>query len=87
MATANEKFKGKYTKTKTLNKEYSVNRNAALQVSNSYGNIEVTRYGISTGHMIFSEEHITARVYIIIIQLFVIYFPLFELVKYFNQPV
>ncbi len=44
MATANEKFKGKYTKTKTLNKEYSVNRNAALQVSNSYGNIEVTTW-------------------------------------------
>lgn len=44
MATANDKFKGKYTKTKTLNKEYSVNANAGLRVSNSYGNIDVTSW-------------------------------------------
>jgi hypothetical protein len=44
MVTANDKFKGKYTKTKTLNKEYSVNANASLRVMNSYGNIDITTW-------------------------------------------
>ncbi len=42
VALANpDKFKGKYTKEKTLNKEYTVNSNAGLRVANSYGNIDV----------------------------------------------
>ena len=41
LANENPKFKGKYTKTKTLTKEYSVNSEASLQVDNSYGNIDI----------------------------------------------
>lgn len=46
MVFANDdpKFKGKYTKTKTLNKEYTVNREAGLMVSNSYGNIDIVTW-------------------------------------------
>ena len=36
--------KGKYTKTKTLNKEYTVNADAGLRVDNSYGNIDVVTW-------------------------------------------
>ena len=43
-ANENPKFKGKYTKTKTLNKEYTVNANAGLKVSNSYGNVDVVTW-------------------------------------------
>ena len=43
-ATENPKFKGKYTKTKTLNKEYTVNANAALKVTNSYGNLDIVTW-------------------------------------------
>jgi len=44
VANENPKFKGKYTKTKTLNKEYSVNAEASLYVNNSYGNIDVVTW-------------------------------------------
>ncbi len=37
--------KGKFTKTKTLNKEYTVNANAGLRVNNSYGNIDIVTWG------------------------------------------
>ena len=40
-ANENPKFKGKYTKTKTINKEYTVNAEAALLVVNRYGNIDI----------------------------------------------
>ena len=40
----NDKFKGKYTKEKTLSKEYTVNANAGLEVSNSYGNIDIVTW-------------------------------------------
>lgn len=43
-ANENPKFKGKYTKTKTLNKEYSVNANAGLKVNNSYGNVDIVTW-------------------------------------------
>lgn len=39
-----DKFKGKYTKEKTLNREYTVNSNAGLRVVNSYGNIDVVSW-------------------------------------------
>lgn len=35
---------GKYTKEKTIKKEFSVNADAALNVSNSYGNLEITTW-------------------------------------------
>ena len=33
--------KGKYTKTKTINKEFNVTKNATLTISNKYGNVDV----------------------------------------------
>ncbi|GAA3590479.1 hypothetical protein Q4Q39_15325 [Flavivirga amylovorans] len=42
LATAlSTEAKGKYTKKKTINKEYAVTSNAMLSVSNSYGNIDI----------------------------------------------
>ena len=41
--TATDK-KGKYTKSKTLNKEFKVNENATLNVHNKYGNIVITTW-------------------------------------------
>lgn len=35
------KFNGKYTKEKTVKKEFVVNMNAALKINNSYGNIDI----------------------------------------------
>ena len=43
-ATANDKFKGRYTKEKTISKEYNVNADANLTVTNSYGNIDVVTW-------------------------------------------
>jgi hypothetical protein len=40
----NGKFKGKYTKEKTVQKEFTVNSDAALEVLNRYGNISVTTW-------------------------------------------
>lgn len=40
----NDKFKGKYTKEKTLKKEYNVNANAGLEVDNAYGNIDIVTW-------------------------------------------
>ncbi|NND62902.1 MAG: hypothetical protein HKN48_06870 [Flavobacteriaceae bacterium] len=40
----NPKFKGKYTKTKTLNKEYTVNSEANVEIDNSYGNIDIVTW-------------------------------------------
>ncbi|MCF6296503.1 MAG: hypothetical protein L3J08_00720 [Flavobacteriaceae bacterium] len=40
MATPNPK-EGKYKKSKTINKEYRVNANALLKISNKYGNVDV----------------------------------------------
>jgi len=36
--------KGKYTKNKIINKEYSVNSNANLKVANKYGNIDIVTW-------------------------------------------
>ncbi len=38
------KLKGKYTKEKTIKKEYDVNANALLKVKNSYGNITLNSW-------------------------------------------
>ncbi|MDY8136268.1 hypothetical protein [Aquimarina sp. 2201CG5-10] len=40
----NGKLKGKYTKEKTLNKEFSVDRDALLKISNDYGNLDITSW-------------------------------------------
>lgn len=40
----NGPLNGKYTKEKTIKKEFSVNADAALNVSNSYGNLEITTW-------------------------------------------
>ena len=44
MAGGDNKFKGKYTKEKTLNKEYNVNANAGLKINNSYGNLDIVTW-------------------------------------------
>ncbi len=43
MAT-NGKMKGKYTKEKTVKKEFNVNSGAGLNVTNSYGNIDIVTW-------------------------------------------
>ncbi|QAA80584.1 hypothetical protein EI546_02045 [Aequorivita sp. H23M31] len=39
-----EKFTGKYTKEKTIKKEYTVNADAELKIENSYGNIDIVSW-------------------------------------------
>lgn len=41
-------WKGKYTKEKTVKKEFTVNKDALLKVDNSYGNIDVVTYDGNT---------------------------------------
>ncbi|MDO5981345.1 hypothetical protein [Flavivirga spongiicola] len=43
-ATASIDAKGKYTKKKTINKEYPVTSNAMLSIDNSYGNIDIVTW-------------------------------------------
>ena len=40
----NGDLKGKYTKEKTLNKEFVVNKDALLKISNDYGNLDITAW-------------------------------------------
>ncbi len=44
LANNGEKSKGKYTKDKTINKEFTVNPDATFKVDNSYGNIDVVTW-------------------------------------------
>jgi len=44
LGIANKGWKGKYTKEKKINKEFSVNADALLKVKNSYGNLSVTSW-------------------------------------------
>ena len=45
LAFANhDKFKGKYTKEKTIKKEFTVNKDARLKIDNSYGNVDITTW-------------------------------------------
>ncbi len=41
---SNHTLKGKYTKEKTIKKEYSVNSDALLKIDNSYGNLDIVTY-------------------------------------------
>ncbi|MCK5441379.1 MAG: hypothetical protein KAJ23_05780 [Maribacter sp.] len=49
------KLKGKYTEEKTIKKEYDVNSDALLKVSNSYGNLNITSWN---ENRILIEVHI-----------------------------
>lgn len=40
----NNKLNGRYTKEKTIKKEYNVNSDALLKVNNSYGNLNITSW-------------------------------------------
>lgn len=42
--SANEVFTGQHTKEKSVKKEYTVNADALLKVSNSYGNLHITSW-------------------------------------------
>ncbi len=44
MMATEPKFNGKYTKEKTIKKEFSVNSSAILSVDNSYGNIDIVTW-------------------------------------------
>jgi len=48
-------FTGKYTKEKVINKEFTVDPNALLKVSNSYGNLNITSW---SENRILIEVHI-----------------------------
>lgn len=48
LANNGGKFKGKYTKEKTITKEFSVASDALLKVSNSYGTIHMTAWDKNT---------------------------------------
>jgi hypothetical protein len=54
--TAHDKsFDGKHTKEKTIKKEFNVNSNALLKISNSYGNLNITSWN---ENRIIIEVHI-----------------------------
>jgi hypothetical protein len=55
LSAGNGKLKGKYTKEKTIKKEFEVNSDALLQVRNSYGNLNLTSWD---GNKIMIEVHI-----------------------------
>ncbi|MFK5973573.1 MAG: hypothetical protein QM485_09855 [Flavobacteriaceae bacterium] len=44
LSAHDEKLKGKYTKEKTVKKEFSVNADALLKISNSYGNLNISSW-------------------------------------------
>lgn len=48
-------FTGKYTKEKVINKEFAVNSDALLKVSNSYGNLNITSW---SENRVLIEVHI-----------------------------
>ena len=55
LGSNNENWNGKYTKEKTVKKEFTVNRDALLKVDNSYGNIDIMTYD---GNTVTIEVHI-----------------------------
>ncbi|MEM0932711.1 MAG: hypothetical protein AAGJ12_09610, partial [Bacteroidota bacterium] len=44
LLAGNDKLGGKYTKEKTIKKEYQVNSSALLKINNSYGNLNLTSW-------------------------------------------
>jgi hypothetical protein len=55
LSAGDGKLKGKYTKEKTIKKEYDVNADALLKVRNSYGNLNLTSW---EGNKVMIEVHI-----------------------------
>lgn len=55
LSAGDGKLKGKYTKEKTIKKEFEVNSDALLKVRNSYGNLNLTSW---EGNKIIIEVHI-----------------------------
>lgn len=55
LSAGDGKLKGKYTKEKTIKKEFDVNSDALLKVSNSYGNLNLTSWD---GNKVMIEVHI-----------------------------
>lgn len=55
LAKNDGKLKGKYTKEKTIRKEFNVNSDALLKVDNSYGNLNITSWN---ENRIMIEVHI-----------------------------
>lgn len=53
-----DKMNGKYTKEKTIKKEYNVNADALLKVHNSYGNLNITSWN---ENRVMIEVHIKAN--------------------------
>lgn len=53
-----DKLNGRYTKEKTISKEYTVNSDALLKVSNSYGNLTLTSWD---QNRVVIEVHITTN--------------------------
>ncbi len=51
-------FKGKYTKNKKINKEFTVNSDATLKINNSYGNLDIATWD---ENRIVIEVSITTR--------------------------
>ncbi|EID74670.1 hypothetical protein [Imtechella halotolerans] len=55
---ANGKMNGKYTKEKTIKKEFTVNKDALLKINNKYGNLHITSWDQSRTVI---EVHITTN--------------------------
>ncbi len=55
LSAGDGKLKGKYTKEKTIKKEFVVNSDALLKVRNSYGNLNLTSW---EGNKVMIEVHI-----------------------------
>ncbi|WP_158976321.1 hypothetical protein [Cellulophaga sp. L1A9] len=55
---ANNGIKGKHTREKTIKKEFTVNSDALLKVSNSYGNLNITSWN---ENRVVIEVHITVN--------------------------
>ena len=55
LSAGDGKLKGKYTKEKTIKKEYDVNADALVKVSNSYGNLNITSWN---NNKVVIEVHI-----------------------------
>ena len=58
IASNGKNWKGRYTKEKTINKVFTVNPDATLKVSNSYGNVEVVTWNENRVEI---EVHITTN--------------------------
>ena len=56
MVAHNPELKGRYTKEKTIKKDYNVNSDAILKITNSYGNLNITSWN---ENRVLIEVHVT----------------------------